>query len=182
MRKIIAIGGEPATGKSTLMKKFLKMIPGGLEEKEPVKLVPSLYASEPDLYILGRYPDGEPFGGTDRFSMAVQPAAVEFVNLTGSNILFEGDRIFNQSFLELLADLPDTELKILFITAHDHIIHSRHIERADTQSAVFKKGRATKISNLRSNMTLMGYSEALPNNNEVDQTVILNWLHKELIR
>lgn len=180
MRKIIAIGGEPAVGKSTIMKDFICRM-GEVKEVETVKLVPCLYNVQHNLYIMGRYPEGEPFGGTDRFSMAVQPAAQEFVTKTDANILFEGDRLFNQSFLEFIAELPDTEFKIYFIMADHKTIADRHVSRNDTQSDVFKKGRRTKIENLRSNMTLMGYSYPYSNELPEDRKIIVHALMADLL-
>jgi hypothetical protein len=186
MRKIIAIGGEPATGKSTIMKKFIKSTedrrPGATWfEREDVKLVPTLYMSGSNLHIIGKYPEGEPFGGTDRLSMAVQPQAVKFVKETTGNVLFEGDRLFNQSFLELLADDPTLDLKIIFITASPATIHARHEVRNDTQTDTFKRGRETKIENLMSNMVLMPLSETYVNETPEDQHKIIQYLIDELI-
>lgn len=180
MRKIIAIGGEPATGKSTIMKRFISDVQG-FAEVELEKLVPTLYNVIADLHIMGKYPEGEKFGGTDRYSMAVQPQAVKFVNTHNeSNILFEGDRLFNQSFLELLADLPDTELQIIYITADPALVEKRHVDREDTQNEKFLKGRKTKYENLRSNFTLMPYTKVFENNNEEDLAKIVAHLKNEL--
>ena len=76
MRKILAVIGRPGVGKTTLFKKFIES--KNWENKELIKLVPSLYNEELDLHILGKYEEGEVFAGTDRMSMAVMPAAVEF--------------------------------------------------------------------------------------------------------
>jgi cytidylate kinase len=68
MRKIIAVGGVPGTGKTTLFRKFME---GKTFDKvEPVKLMPALYSAELDLYILGKYEEGEIYAGTDKLSMA----------------------------------------------------------------------------------------------------------------
>ena len=77
MVKIIAIGGEPATGKTTLVKSILMRF-------KPLKkfkygLVQGLYNERLKLYIIGVY-DGSIFSGTDKLSMAVQP---DFIKLIG---------------------------------------------------------------------------------------------------
>ena len=120
MRKIIAVGGVPGTGKTTLFRKFMENLEW--ERMEPVKMLPMLYNKEHDLYILGKYEDGETFAGTDRLSMAVQPIAQEFVSTCSSNILFEGDRIFNQSFLEFASSLNNVELQIVYLKAPQSIL------------------------------------------------------------
>ena len=87
-RKIIAVGGSPGTGKTTLFRKFME---GKVfQPVEPAKLVSAMYNTERDLYILGKYEEGEVFAGTDRLSMAVQPAVQEWIASHNCNILFEG--------------------------------------------------------------------------------------------
>ena len=57
MRKLIAIGGLPASGKTTLMKNFMKGL--NLTRVEPVKLVVSMYDAKNKLFIHGDYSDAE---------------------------------------------------------------------------------------------------------------------------
>jgi broad-specificity NMP kinase len=176
MRKIIAIGGEPGTGKTTLVRKFME--PLTWEAVEPVKLVSAMYCKEKDLYVLGKYEEGETFAGTDRLSMAVQPAVKEFVESTTSNILFEGDRVFNQSFLEFLSEQPNTELDIIFLVAEPDTLRARYADRGSDQSEVFLKGRKTKYENLLTNFTLMPYTMKFLNENEHDQDVVFKFISK----
>jgi len=176
MRKIIAIGGEPGTGKTTLVRKFMSQLTW--EAVEPVKLVNAMYCKEKDLYVLGKYEEGETFAGTDRLSMAVQPAVKEFVLSTTSNILFEGDRVFNQSFLEFLAEQPDTELDIVFLTAEPDTLKARYADRGSDQSETFLKGRKTKYENLLTNFTLMPYTLKFSNETESEQNDVLAFISK----
>ena len=75
--KIIAIGGEPGCGKTTLVKRIIDNYK--LEPKyDSYKLVP--YLQKNNIYVLGKYEEGEVFSGTDRMSMAVQPEAIKFLN------------------------------------------------------------------------------------------------------
>jgi len=183
MRKLIALGGLPATGKSTIMKKFMS----GLEWKrqEPQKLVVTMFNEKHDLHIIGDYSDpNEKFPGLDRLSMAVQPEAIKWMHETKSSILFEGDRLFTSSFLESAAQLVDMsqlELKIVFITADPLLIENRHKERQDTQSEKFIKGRETKLDNIRSSFYLMDYIQEFTNNNPNQMIEIVNWLRLELL-
>lgn len=178
MRKIIAVGGVPGTGKTTLFRKFME----GLEweKMEQLKMLPMLYNKEHDLYILGKYEDGETFAGTDRLSMAVQPIAQEFVSTCSSNILFEGDRIFNQSFLEFVSNLNNVELQIVYLKAPQSILEQRYVDRGSDQSETFLKGRATKYNNILSSFDLMSYITEFNNTNLEEQGKVLEFLEKQL--
>jgi RNase adaptor protein for sRNA GlmZ degradation len=178
MRKIIAVGGVPGTGKTTLFRKFME---GKTFEKVvPIKLLPALYSAELDLYILGKYEAGEIYAGTDTTSMAVQPAAQEFAASTTSNILYEGDRIFNQSFLEFAMDLPDVDLQIIFLNAPQTLLEQRYSDRGSNQSETFLKGRYTKYNNILGNFDLMSYITEFSNTNLQEQAIILQFLHEKL--
>lgn len=178
MRKLIAVGGQPGTGKTTLFRKFMEKYTW--EKVEPKKMLPALYCKELDLYILGKYEDGETFAGTDRLSMAVQPVATEFVKETTSNILFEGDRIFNQSFLEMAMDLKDVDLQVVYLKVPDATLKQRYADRGSDQSETFLKGRATKYSNLLSNFDLMSYITEFANTNLEEQAKVLTFLEGHL--
>lgn len=178
MRKIVAVGGQPGTGKTTLFRKFME---GKIWEKvEPKKMLPALYCKELDLYVLGKYEEGETFAGTDRLSMAVQPIAQSFVSETTSNVLFEGDRIFNQSFLEFAMALPEVDLQVIYLKVPDATLKQRYQDRGSDQSATFLKGRATKYNNLLSNFELMSYITEFENNNLDEQAKVLSFLEKQL--
>ena len=178
MRKIIAVGGSPGTGKTTLFRKFMEKYEW--EKVEPKKLLPALYCKELDLYVLGKYEEGETFAGTDKLSMAVQPVATEFVKETTSNILFEGDRIFNQSFLEMCMGLP-VDLQVVFLKAPKDVLQQRYADRGSDQSEQFLKGRETKYSNLLSNFDLMSYITEFANTNLEEQQKVIGFLEKHLV-
>ena len=180
MNKIVAIIGEPCTGKSTLVKAFMKQVIDFIP-MVPAPLLPSYYSPMHNLYVFGVYDENETFGGTDRFSMSCQPRAEEFVKTADANILFEGDRLCNQSFLELICDLPNTETKIILLHANPETLKARHVFRNDTQSKQFQTSRDTKISRLAANFELRPFIEEVMNSNEDQQKLILNLLKKELL-
>jgi broad-specificity NMP kinase len=173
-RKLIAVGGQPGTGKTTLFRKFIEG--KTYIETEPAKLVSALYNEELDLYILGKYQVGETFAGTDRLSMAVQPELQKWIQTHNCNILFEGDRIFNQSFLEFAMGLPNTELQVVYLKAPKEILEQRYKDRGSDQSEQFLRGRETKYSNLLSNFELMPYITEFSNTNLEEQGKVLAFL------
>ena len=174
VRKLIAVGGSPGTGKTTLFRKYME--DKNFQPLEPAKLVSAMYNTERDLYVLGKYEEGETFAGTDRLSMAVQPAVQEWIASHNCNVLFEGDRIFNQSFLEFAMGLPDTELHIVFLSAPKDILEQRYKDRGSDQSEQFLRGRETKYSNLLSNFELMPYITEFANTTYEEQAKVLTFL------
>jgi hypothetical protein len=182
MVRVIAMGGEPATGKTTLMFKLISMADDWVTCK-PEKLLDAMYSKKLNLYILGKYVnDGNVFQGTDRLSMAVQPDADKFfsslayemnVENESINVIFEGDRLFNGKMLDSLASMIPNDLKILILTVKDSTLDQRHIDRKDDQDDKFKNSRKTKISNIMSSLTLMDYIETMVNENIDDQAKII---------
>jgi broad-specificity NMP kinase len=173
--KVIAIGGEPGSGKSTLMKRLIQHY--SVEPKyNEVKLVP--YLQKNNIYILGKYEEGEVFSGTDRMSMAVQPEAVKFCAALPENsiVLFEGDRLFTASFLEDCMDKYNLEIIHLF--ANKDIQKQRYLERGSEQNETWLRGRETKIANILSNMNLLFNVSSYRNNNIEDQTIIYDAIVK----
>ena len=175
--KVIAIGGEPGAGKSTLMKRVIEHF--NMEPKyDSYKLVP--YLQKNNIYVLGKYEEGEVFSGTDRMSMAVQPEAIKFLALLPKNsiLLFEGDRLFTASFLEHCVENYDTT--IIYLATEKNIRQERYKERGSNQDETWLRGRESKISNIMSNMTLMFNIEKFPNNNEKEQNMIYDFILKSI--
>jgi len=168
--KVIAIGGEPGSGKSTLMKKLIEVF-----EVEPkyneVKLVP--YLQKGNVYVLGKYEEGEVFSGTDRMSMAVQPEVIKFLSTLPSDavVLYEGDRLFTASFLEHCLDMYD--LNIIYLQTKKEVRQERYKDRGSDQNETWLQGRETKIANILKNMTLMFSVTKFENNTLENQNVIV---------
>jgi hypothetical protein len=187
MVRVIAMGGEPATGKTTLMFKLISMA-DDWQTVKPEKLLDAMYSKKLNLYILGKYVnDGNVFQGTDRLSMAVQPDATAFFsnlayesNADGHsvNVIFEGDRLFNGKMLDRLSELFPNDFKILILTVKDSTLDQRHIDRKDDQDDKFKNSRKTKISNIMGSLTLMDYIETMVNENLDDQSKIIDHIRK----
>ena len=151
MISVIAIAGEPATGKSTLMKSLmlqLKDIPMADRWED----VPCLVFKKDKVCILGVY-DGGVFGGTDRLSMTIiEKAEKTLFNHAhdaawGSwSIWLEGDRLSNNRFFNYVIDQKIPHKFFMLIAAHD-MLKVRHSAR-DNQNAGWVKGRRTKYLNL----------------------------------
>lgn len=176
--KVFAIGGEPGAGKTTLMKEVIKYF--NLEPKyDAYKLVP--YLQKDNIYVLGKYEEGEVFSGTDRMSMAVQPDAIKFLATlpADSIVLFEGDRLFTSSFLEDCLEKYD--LKIIYLSTKKETRQERYKDRGSNQNETWLQGRETKISNIMTNMTLMFNTFKFENNTLKDQEQTLDAIY-DMIR
>ena len=109
------IGGIPCSGKSTLMREIISGL-GSAENVEPMKLFSC--QKHNDILVLGRYAEGEPFGGTDRLSYGTIKKFREFIDQEHKNykhIIFEGDRFFRAVDIEWLLENHDAKVLILTV-------------------------------------------------------------------
>jgi len=175
--KVIAIGGNPGSGKSTLMKRLIEYYTPEKKYDE-VKLVP--YLQNNNIYILGKYDEGEVFSGTDRMSMAVQPEAIKFLACLpkDSIVLYEGDRLFTASFLENCAEKYD--LKIFHLSTNAEVREERYKERGSNQNVTWLQGRESKINNILTNMSLLFFVESFPNNDLFEQEIVFQSIINEV--
>ena len=144
MMRCVAVGGEPATGKTTMMKEFFLRMKATHNLKQG--LVRGHLNLESNVALMGIYNDAGTFLGTDRLSMAVNKDFQKFALNKRRHIIFEGDRLFGKDNLTMLSKHYD--LKIIVLAASEEEKHARHIARNDTQSETFLRGRATKIKNI----------------------------------
>ena len=170
---VIAIGGEPGCGKTTLMRRVIELINPEPKYNE-IKLVP--YMQKDNIYILGKYEDGEVFSGTDRMSMAVQPEAIKFLAYLPEHsiLLYEGDRLFTASFLEHCVERYET--KIIYLKTDKSVRQDRYKERGSEQNETWLAGRETKVSNIMTNFTLMFNTETFPNNTLEEQERVFEYI------
>jgi len=174
---IVAIGGEPATGKSTLMKQWMK--PYKWEDVKLTDLLYGMWCEHLNTIVLGKdyFDESQMFCGTDRLSMAVQPKAIEWFKdsykPSGVHIVFEGDRLFTASFLSEIVS-QGHDIKCFYIKADQSVLDERHVSREDNQDDKFLNSRKTKLSNILSNFELMPYIEEFSNNDEEEQLVLIN--------
>jgi broad-specificity NMP kinase len=171
--KVIAIGGEPGSGKTTLMKRVIELLNPEAKYND-FKLVP--YLQKDNIYILGKYEEGEVFSGTDRMSMAVQPEAIKFLAYLPEHsiLLYEGDRLFTASFLEHCVERYET--KIIYLKTDKSVRQDRYKERGSEQNETWLAGRETKVSNIMTNFTLMFNTETFPNNTLEEQERVFEYI------
>lgn len=168
--RVVAIGGEPATGKTTLVRSVIEKLGScrPFSSKGEKTTIRGLQFSTAKVMILGIYELGETFAGTDRFSMAVMPDAIRFFRFLseskdyeGWTILFEGDRLFSETLLRVLAELP-LDLRIFVLTAPPEVLEERHRERGDSQSSTWLAGRKTKVDRLAASFPHIQLSALCP--------------------
>ena len=111
---------------------------------------------------------------------ASQPEVQAWIQTHNCNVLFEGDRIFNQSFLEFAMGLPNTDLQVVFLSAPKTVLEQRYKDRGSDQSEQFLRGRETKYSNLQSNFELMPYITEFANTTYEEQAKVLAFLQGHL--
>jgi hypothetical protein len=145
MTKLIGIVGMPGTGKTTLMREWMKL--RDWTPDTPIKLLDSYVSG--DIRLFGKYEEGETFAGTDRLSMAVQPAAIEYLSDNPSPVnIFEGDRLTSAKFFQAAVELG-YEVSIVILEVSDSVREARYKERGSDQSETFIQGRRTKIENIK---------------------------------
>ena len=152
---IISIIGSPCSGKSTLLRSIISEL-GGSEDTEPLSLFKC--QKHNDILIIGRYPENETFGGTDRLSYGTISKFQEFINEQAKHyrhIIFEGDRFTNN--VEWLLD--NHNAKCYLLTVDEEEEKRRHKSRGDTQNEKWLQGRRTQMNNLQKNFNLMGRLE-----------------------
>lgn len=140
--KVIYVAGVPATGKTTLFKQIrARLFPTFTEFKDG-----KVRGIENGCYkMLGVF-DGSTFEGTDRLSMTVIDDAIAYIKRLDkadarSVVFVEGDRLFNYRFIS------ESKAVLILLDAQPEVLKNRHLERGDTQTAIFLQSRRTKIEN-----------------------------------
>lgn len=154
MMKAIIFCGEPAVGKTTLIKHIIKQF-GGIEQFNYQKkgLVKHHTHKKLKLAVWGVFTDMEAtFASTDKWSMATQPEFLFWLKAFKHQdrvFIGEGDRIATQEILQTMKDtLGEENCILIMLTATQPELAERHAERGDTQTTTYLKGRATKYKNL----------------------------------
>jgi GTPase SAR1 family protein len=146
----VALIGEPATGKSTIMRRVIDRLrekSKGVRSFEASLLRGYVFDRTPPVVLFGVYGEGT-FGGTDRLSMGVPPEYVSLVKnydeygLGGHVLLWEGDRFTTNGILSASAE-GDRDLHLFHVTTDRAWLKDRREQRQ--QDAAWLKGRRSKV-------------------------------------
>jgi hypothetical protein len=144
--KLVYLIGEPAAGKSTLMKQALEDLAPVVEPK------PLLHTWwDEDLLELGGRRSS--FSGTDAMPMNIQPRVVAFLQARPcERVIAEGDRLANGSFFKAVT-ATGYDLTVVWLWVPPEIAAERRRSRAKRlgvaeQNATWVKGRQTKVNRL----------------------------------
>ena len=176
---VLAIGGPPASGKTTLMKKIFALADDWSEKRQPVKLLDGYYSKKLNTWTLGVYEDsGGTFQGTDKLSKQVPPQLVKFIRENADkpvNILFEVANVVTSKTLGEIVDC-DINFAMLRLMVASSLKESRHNVRGDKQNDQFKKAKETQIENVATNPKLFDSVVEVRNENNHDQATILKMI------
>ena len=183
MKSIIAIIGAPGTGKSTLMKEWMSRWEWEYDRDGLV----DHYVSG-DLIVLGKYEEGEVFGGTDKLSMSVAPEVEKFLGKHEDKIiLFEGDRLNSKKFFHTVLD-KGWNLKIVALDVPQEERERRYAERGSDQDPTWLQGRISKVENVIEEFgpqqTLFGEEEGhvvnFTHHSPACTEVVSDWIQHEI--
>ncbi len=167
MTHFIGIGGQPGSGKTTLMCRILAEFDFAKWTSFREGLMVGHKNTRQSIAVLGRYEAGlGPFKGTDRLSMGVMGdfdnwgARLEMMG--NAVVLFEGDRLCNQRFLSWTSTLDGSGLSMYWLNTPDEVAAARRADRGP-QSASWVAGRITKSNNLASQYGLAANEETVFN-------------------
>lgn len=184
MIQVIGFGGEPATGKTHLMRSILaELCPPELLRRRHWKLgllVGSEHTEE-KVHVLGDYRDPvHRDAGSDRLSIRVSAAAVTWLLwlnraglYDGWTVLLEGDPLFNSKLLRAL-DEARAQTTWVLLTASEGMKLARRDGREDTKPDSFLEGRRTKLANLAKDFKLSTLVHHEPEDTRAITTMVLD--------
>jgi hypothetical protein len=154
--KIIGLIGEPASGKSTVMRGLIETLGEGRVQKE--SLVCYTVFPQDKVYIAGIY-DEAVFSGTDRTSKGCGPQYREWLARKCADVTFkdwvfyfEGERFSNSKFFDFFFQPGSVcnDVTIYSLNADSELLNQRNADRSN-QNPAWRKGMATRMRKLREN-------------------------------
>jgi len=174
---ILAVAGEPATGKSFVMKQLIAKA----NDWKPArfgKVLDYTHSKALNLYILGVYTPGEKFPGTDKLSMDPYDDVEKFIRTLATkpiNIVWEGDRLLRERVLKCALS-NDTNLAILRFKVSKAVKAQRHSQRQDTQKIKFITSRETLVERICQSPEFWDCVEEVRNESTEDNARILKMI------
>ena len=149
---IIGLIGEPAAGKSTVMRKFLQTLSGeGTVVKEG--LVVYTRFDESNVIVAGIY-DEAVFSGTDRTAKSCGPkyrdwlaSKIDDPEYADWKFYWEGERFSNSKFFDFFRNYGG-HVVTYYLEADSEVLNERNAQRSN-QNPTWRKGMATRMRNLR---------------------------------
>jgi hypothetical protein len=148
---IVAITGEPCSGKSTLMRALLTSVgaptDGGMTTYGSV---PIIYTPTLKFAVIGKYDEEELFAGTDDQNICLRDLEKypEFLEkFSGYAIFLEGVRLLDPTFLAWAK--VHTDLHLFELVAKDHVIRHRLNTRGGSAKRIVGAWAAQNIGPLR---------------------------------
>jgi hypothetical protein len=152
--KIIGLCGEPASGKSTIMRAFISNLKGTGTVKKEGLVVYTEYP-EDKVIVAGIYDDAV-FSGTDRTAKSCGPKYREWLDAknadpvyTSWTFYFEGERFSNSKFFDFFFN-EFLDLTIYYLQCDETTLDARNANRSN-QNPSWRKGMRTRMNNLRNN-------------------------------
>jgi len=150
--KIVGLCGEPASGKSTIMRAFISNLKDtGAVKKEG--LVAYTEFAEDKVIVAGIYDDAV-FSGTDRTAKSCGPKYREWLDAKNADpeydswtFYWEGERFSNSKFFDFFYDRC-SHVTTYFLEADPELLDERNASRSN-QNPSWRKGMATRMRNLR---------------------------------
>ena len=164
--EIIGLIGEPAAGKSTVMRALIASLGEGTVKKEG--LVAYTEFPEKKTFVAGIY-DEAVFSGTDRTAKSCGPkyrewllAKVNDPEYSDWKFYWEGERFSNSKFFDFFLTLP-VQPVTYYLEADETTLNERNASRSN-QNPTWRKGMATRMRNLREGypVTVVGQGFEFP--------------------
>lgn len=174
-RVVVAVIGHPASGKTSVMRAFLRQYHPWYEVRLG-KGVMAVRCETARLTVLGRYHAGDIHAGTDRLSMSAQPEVLRWLATATDDVVFEGERLCNGAFFRAVQAMPDRRLRIVMLDVDPDCRAVRRTERGTQQNERWLAGRETKYRNLIGDPAVAPYMSTHPNNCIGDKLAVVRTL------
>lgn len=145
--KVTMIIGAPAVGKSRLARELLDRLAPTTFHRIPYV---TWHESVDGTIVIGDYSDTlHKYPGTDKLSMACQPRVIrqliKWQNWGTKSVIFEGDRLGNDSMIKALQYMG-VDLEVIQLICSG--LSARRSRERPEQSTKFQASRDTKIENM----------------------------------